>query len=261
MADEQKRDKTIENFIARFGSLFSFSDFSDKVSEFIYYRSLYKMENGEEENFILQELKYQFLGYFFEKMFIHGAIQEYTYDGKRNLYQENINVLKCVVQIYRHIYEPYVVSSKKRLEWFFNAESEMSTVEGLPVLFKPVFIRTPLTISSDYLIPVAGYANFNLFDMKKADLRYGTFNFSKFLSCDFSDTILKSSDFTGAILKRCTFANVDLSYSCLKDADITDSKFQSCNLVGTTLPDGFCSDIQQEQEEHLRLLLHQQHEK
>ena len=137
----------------------------------------------------------------------------------------------------------------------------MSTVEGLPVLFKPVFIRTPLTISSDYLIPVAGYANFNLFDMKKADLRYGTFNFSKFLSCDFSDTILKSSDFTGAILKRCTFANVDLSYSCLKDADITDSKFQSCNLVGTTLPDGFCSDIQQEQEEHLRLLLHQQHEK
>lgn len=38
MADEQKRDKTIENFIARFGSLFSFSDFSDKVSEFIYYR-------------------------------------------------------------------------------------------------------------------------------------------------------------------------------------------------------------------------------
>lgn len=260
MTNEQKLDKTIKNFVASFGNLFSFSDFNDKVSEFIYYRSLYKMENGKEEDFILQELKYQFLGYFFEKMFIHGAIQEYKYDGKRNLYQENINVLKCVVQIYRHIYEPYVVSSKKRLEWFFNAESEMSTVEGLPVLFKPVFIRTPLTITSDYIIPVAGYANFNLFDMKKADLRYGMFNYSKFLSCDFSDTILKSSDFTGAILKRCTFANVDLSYSCLKDADLTDSKFQSCNLVGTTLPDGFCSDIQQEQEDHLKLLMHQQQE-
>lgn len=219
------------------------------------------MENGTEENFILQELKYQFLGYFFEKMFIHGAIHEYQYDGERNLYQENINVLKCVVQIYRHIYEPYVVNGKKRLEWFFNAASEMNLVEGFPGLFKPVFIRTPLTITSNYSIPVAGYSNFNLYDMKKADLRYGMFNYSKFLSCDFSDTILKSTDFTGAILKKCSFVNADLSYSSLKDATVIDCKFEGCNLVGTTLPDGFCSNIQQEQEEYLNNLMQEQTKK
>lgn len=258
MKNERKRDKEIESFIIDFSHLCSYSDFQDKVSEFIYYRSLYKMEHEKEEDFILLELKYQFLGYFFEKMFINGAVYEYQYDGERNLYQENINVLKCVVQIYRHIYEPYVVSGKKRLEWFFNAESEMNLVEEFPGLFKPVFIRTPLTISSAYSIPVAGYANFNLYDMKKADLRYGMFNYSKFLGCDFSDTILKSTDFTGAILKQCSFVNADLSYSSLKDAQVVDCIFQGCNLLGTTLPDGSCFDTQQEQEEHLNALMWEQ---
>lgn len=255
MQNDRQLEEAIKKFIITFSRLYTFSDFSDKVSEFIFYRSLYKMEKGTEEDFILQELKYQFLDYFFEKMFIHGAVHEYQYDGERNLYQENINVLKCVVQIYRHIYEPYVVNGKKRLEWFFNAASEMNSVEGLPGLFKPVFIRTPLTISSDYSIPVAGYANFNLYDMKKADLRYGMFNHSKFLSCDFSDTILKSTDFTGAILKQCSFVNADLSYSSLKDAQVVNCKFEGCNLIGTTLPDGSCFDTQQEQEEHLYVLM------
>lgn len=255
MRNERKLEEAVKKFVVRFSHLYTFSDFSDKVSEFIFYRSLYKMEKRTEEDFILQELKYQFLGYFFEKMFIHGAVYEYQYDGERNLYQENINVLKCVVQIYRHIYEPYVVNGKKRLEWFFNAASEMNSVEGFPGLFKPVFIRTPLTISSDYSIPVAGYANFNLYDMKKADLRYGMFNHSKFLSCDFSDTILKSTDFTDAILKQCSFVNADLSYSSLKDAQVVNCKFEGCNLIGTTLPDGSCFDTQRDQEEHLNALM------
>ena len=193
MQNECKLEEAIKKFIISFSRLYIFSDFSDKVSEFIFYRSLYKKEKGIEEAFILQELKYQFLGCFFEKMFIHGAVHEYHYDGERNLYQENINVLKCVVQIYRHIYEPYVVTGKKRLEWFFNAASEMNSVEGLPGLFKPVFIRTPLTISLDYSIPVAGYANFNLYDMKKADLRYGAFDHSKFLSCDFCNSVQRDT--------------------------------------------------------------------
>lgn len=258
MKNERKLDEAIKSFIIAFSRLCSYSDFQDKVSEFIYYRSLYKMEHETEEDFILLELKYQFLGYFFEKMFIHGAVYEYQYDGDRNLYEENMNVLKCVVQIYRHIYEPYVVNGKKRLEWFFNAESEMNSVEGFPGLFKPVFIRTPLTISSTYSIPVAGYANFSVCDMKKADLRYGMFNHSKFLSCDFSDTILKSTDFTGTILKQCSFTNADLSYSSLKDAQVVDCKLEGCNLIGTTLPDGSCFDSQQEQEEHLFDLLRKQ---
>lgn len=90
----------------------------------------------------------------------------------------------------------------------FNTASEMNLAEGFPGLFKPVFIRIPLTITSNYSIPVAGYSNFNLYDMEKADLRYEMFNYSKFLSCDFSDTILKSTDFTGAILKKCSFVIV-----------------------------------------------------
>lgn len=255
MTDDEKCNKTIEQFINCFSQLFACSDLNDKVSEFIYYRSLYKMVSHEEEEFIQQELKYQFLGCFFEKMFVNGAIHDYHYDGKRNLYQENVNVLKCVVQIYRHIYEPYVVRGKKRLEWFFNAGSEMNDMEGLPFLFKPVFIRTPVTIASDYGIPVAGYANFYLYDMKKADLRYGMFNYSKFLSCNFSDTVLVSTDFSNARLTNCNFENADFRFSSLAGANITGCRFDNCSLAGTTLPDGFCSDVQEEQMEHIKQLL------
>ena len=74
-----------------------------------------------------------------------------------------------------------------------------------------------------YSIPVAGYANFNLFDMKKADLRYGMFNHSKFLSCDFSDTILASTDFSNAMLVNCNFENADFRFSSLAGANIKGS--------------------------------------
>lgn len=181
MRDDRKREDIIAKFISKFEHLFISAELNDKVSEFIYYRSLYKKIHGEEEGFIQQEMKYQFLGYFFEKMFVNGALTSYQYDGERSLYQENMNILQCTVQVYRHIYEPYVVCGKKRLEWFFNAGSEMNNMKGLPYLFKPVFIRNPVTISPSYSIPVAGYANFNLFDMKRADLRYGMFNHSIFV--------------------------------------------------------------------------------
>lgn len=209
------------------------------------------MNSKKEEDFVKNELKHQFLAWFFEKMFVHGAIHDYSYDGKRNLYQEHINVLKCVVQIYRHIYEPYVYKKNKRIKWFINIQSELNELEGFPHLFKPVFIRTPLTLSSDYNIPVAGYANFNIFDMKKADLRYGMFSYSKFVNCNFSDTILVSSDFSNAILKSCNFENADFKYSSLLNADIKNCNFNNCNLIGTTLPDGFCSTVQEEQIEHI----------
>lgn len=255
MTDDDKCEETIEKFIFNFGRLFSYSDFNDKVSEFIYYRSLYKMNFKKEEEFICQELKYQFLAYFFEKMFIHGAIPSYSYDRKRNLLQENINVLRCIVQIYRHIYEPYIQCGRKRLEWFFNLRSEMNEMEALPSLFEPVFIRTPVTISTEYNIPVAGYTNFNLYDMKKADLRYGMFNSSKFLSCNFSNTILVSTDFSNAVLKNCNFSNADFRFSSLHGADIKGCKFDNCNLSGTILPDGFCSEIEGEQLEHIKKFL------
>ena len=71
----------------------------------------------------------------------------------------------------------------------------------------------------------------------------------------FSDTILKSTDFTGAILKQCSFVNADLGYSSLKNAQVVDCKFEGCNLIGTILPDGSCFDTQQEQEEHLKVLM------
>lgn len=252
MADAKKCDDAVEKFISSFGSLFVYSDFNDKVSEFVYYRSLYKMKYKREENFLQLELKYQFLAYFFEKMFVHGAIHDYIYDGRRNLFQENINVLKCVVQIYRHIYEPYVISGKKRMEWFVNITSELSEMDVLPYLFKAVFIRTPLTISSDYSIPIAGYANFNIYDMKKADLRYGMFNHSNFTGCNFSGTILVSTDFSYSNLKKCNFENADFRHSSLLGADIKECKFENCNLAGTTLPDGFCSDEEDVQLEHIR---------
>lgn len=92
MKDDRKRDMAVKEFISAFSHLFAVSDVNDKVSEFIYYRSLYKMQSNEEEEFIQQELKYQFLGYFFEKMFLCGAVYDYQcVDIKFYTYQSSEN--------------------------------------------------------------------------------------------------------------------------------------------------------------------------
>ena len=83
----------------------------------------------------------------------------------------------------------------------------------------------------------------------------GMFNHSKFLSCDFSDTILASTDFSNAMLVNCNFENADFRFSSLAGANIKGSKFDNCILSGTTLPDGFCSNVNEEQMEHLKKLL------
>lgn len=95
----------------------------------------------------------------------------------------------------------------------------------------------------------------NLYDMKKADLRYGMFNHSKFLSCNFSDTVLVSTDFSNARLTNYNFENADFRFFSLAGANITGCRFDNCGLAGTTLPDGFCSDVQEEQMEHIKQLL------
>ena len=251
LTNDQKLNETIDVFIKRLGECLKYSELNDKVIEFVYYRSLYKKSVHNVENFLNKELKYNFLAYFFEKMFIHGAIHDYAYDGKRSLFQENVNVLKCIIQIFRHLYEPYVRDGAKKIEWFLDLSPELGEMYGFPYLFNAIFIHTPLTISSEYCIPVAGYADFHIYDMRKANLRYGMFSYSKIEYCDFSDTILVSTDFSHAILNHSNFENADMRNSSLLGAEIKGCKFDNCILTGTVLPDGFCSDNQEEQYEHV----------
>lgn len=72
------------------------------------------------------------------------------------------------------------------------------------------------------------------------------------LSCNFSDTVLASTDFSNAKLTNCNIENADFRLSSLDGANITGCRFDNCSLAGTTLPDGFCSDVQEKQMEHIK---------
>jgi hypothetical protein len=156
-----------------------------------------------------------------------------------------------VLLLHRKEHKKAIRAGAKKIEWFSNMSPELGEMYGFPYLFNAIFICTPLTISSDYCIPVAGYANFYIYDMKKANLRYGMFSYSKIEYCDFSDTILVSTDFSHAILNHSNFENADMRNSSLLGAEIKGCKFDNCILTGTVLPDGFCSDNQEEQYEHV----------
>ena len=169
---------------------------------------------------------------------VYITIPSFVNDGSRNLLEENLSVLRCVTQFYRHLYEPYVVSSKRRIEWFFNAGAEMNSVEALTYLFKPVFIRTPVQLDYDYHIYMGAYANWNLFELNNADLSNGGFQHSSFRHCDFTNSNLKGADFKDADLSNCKFRNVDMSYVKLEGANLEGAVFEDAITTHMTLPDG-----------------------
>lgn len=236
--NEEKRVPKIYKFIEKIGDLFRFGELNEMVCKFIYYRALDEKKSRTEDTYVQLEMKFQFIGFIFQEMFIHGAIPSFVNDGSRNLLEENLSVLRCVTQFYRHLYEPYVVSSKRRIEWFFNAGTEMNSVEALTYLFKPVFIRTPVQLDYDYHIYMGAYANWNLFELKNADLSNGGFQHSSFRHCDFTNSNLKGADFKDADLSNCKFRNVDMSYVKLEGANLEGAVFEDAITTHMTLPDG-----------------------
>lgn len=249
--DAEKNIETRGMIIAKkLCSLFQYGVLETKVSEFIFLRAMY-YAGKTEKNFALSE--YQ-----------HGTItsviscmsrSETFYDVLTESPQLDpihiiTNILTCTVQLYRHIYEPYLTESEY-IVWILR---EKSRKEPLRSIFKSIFCQVPVTITSDYMITLGSRGRFGCMDFKSCDLRNIGFQGSLIRNKDFSDAVLCGCDFSGAILDHSDISNADIHYASLENASLIGCNMTGADLRGTTLPDGFESGDQDEQVAHLRAL-------
>ena len=245
---KENTDKSNKEIIEKFCSLFQYGHLETMVSKFILLRTLNSKREGQGIDFPKIEKDVKRLPDIFEYMLTQNSL--YTYYGKNNSIQTIINILSCVIQIYRHIYEPYLKEGEV-IAWWNNIEA-INKNGLLKFLFQYIFIKVPLTLQYGDCLTLASKADFSDVDLQSCDLRNVGFNFSVMRNVSLSNTILCGADFSNADLYNADLTNADMHYSCLSNAKLEKCNMTGVDLRGTDLPDEYCSDVQEEQLEHLR---------
>ncbi len=248
----QFENKTVDMINERLYDLLRYMKLPQKVVEFLYLRTMYKSDKAIQNDFPVIERKKRYLPYFFTDMLLYGGVSHYDRSSGENVYSCMVNTLFNIVQIFRHIYEAGVIG-EERILWWINKDNVINQAEILKNMFNQIFISTPLTFENS-IISLAGKAHFNSVFFDNMDLRYVDFSNSNLEGSVFSNSIIWSASFEGCNLKKCNFKCADLTNASLLSCDMEECILDGAILVNTVLPDGFQSDVQQLQEEHLKML-------
>ncbi len=230
-------------------SLFQYGALETKVCEFIFLRAAYNAEKSI----------FDFAQYGYQNTIIGSII---SFMSRNELYSDVMsrhssynpvelitNILSCTVQIYRNVYEVYL-REKDTIPWLPHKGHN----HFLETIFKPVFCQVPVTISYDHMITLGSRGYFRSMDFKAHDLRNIGFQHSQIEKADFSDAILCGCDFSFAKLDGSNFSNADIHYASFENASLNHCDLIGADIRGTELPDGFVSNEQDEQVEHLKSL-------
>lgn len=226
----------------KFCDMFKYNSLDTMVSQFILLRTFNDMESVRRD-FPIIEMEHSLLPELFERMITDGTL--YNNLNIKNPIQSIINILTCMAQIYRHIYEPFLHEGKL-IKWW-NSPEEINNTDLLKYVFSSIFKQVPVTFSGGFILNMASKSDFSAIDFHGCDLRNIGFQYSNLTETNFSDTILCGCDFSDAMLNKSDFSNSDIHYACLKNAKMDGCVLTGADLRGTDLPDGSCSENQNEQ--------------
>lgn len=226
----------------KFRGLFMYDSLDTMVCQFIYLRAKDNQANNRIE-FSEIEKEEPVLAELFEYMLIDGT--QYCGLKCKNLLQAIINILNCLVQVYRHAYEPYL-RQNETIRWWSNAEI-INKSEILQYVFRYIFKSVPVLLSENDALTLASKGDFSKIDFQKTDLRNIGFQKAILTDANLTDTILSGCDFSNADLRKADLTNADIHYASLKDAKLEGCHLTGADLRGTDLPDGSCSENQDEQ--------------
>lgn len=239
----------IDMLSKKFCSMFKYSSLETMVCQFILLRTFDANKNSRKD-FPIMEMGITLLSELFEHMLEDGAL--YNNLKSKNPIQAIINILTCVAQIYRHIYEPFLQENDV-IKWWKSSE-KINNTDLLKYIFSPIFKQVPVTFSDGFILNMASKGDFSEIDFNGCDLRNIGFQNSKLTGAKFSDTILCGCDFSETVLERADFSNADIHYASLKNAVMKYCILTGADLRGTDLPDNSCSQNQDEQIEHMKSL-------
>lgn len=237
--------------------LFQYGELETMVCKFILLRTMYHKEHSAWDDFYELENRYRKLPELMQYMLVNGEAFHFSVD--LNPINAVCNVLSCLIQVYRHIYEP-MLESGERIKWWFDVKM-INNSDVLRRIFKYIFIKVPVTLQYDSSVTLASKGDFSHIDLHSCDLRNAGFADASLKRANLSDTVLKGCDFQGAKLSYAELENADLHYAnftnanlkkCrLGGAEIRESNFMNARLETAVLPDGFSSEIPNQQLAHM----------
>ncbi|MCL2592263.1 MAG: pentapeptide repeat-containing protein [Defluviitaleaceae bacterium] len=243
-----------------FYKLFQFGDLETTVSKFILLRAYHGKDTNRLNDFPIHEYEKKYLPIIFENMLVFGFSNSNFWigplDGKEryvlNPTRITINIISCLIQIYGHIYEPYLQKGET-IKWW-NDVDKVNDSGILKMLFKHLFIKTPITLDYEGVLTLSSKADFSKVDLHSADIRNAGFHNAILKNAILENAILCGSDFENADLSGADFCNADIHHASLSRATLISCKMIGADLRGTKLPDNFFSPYQEEQIEHLKSL-------
>lgn len=251
---------SLYDVVEKLCALFQYGELETMVCKFILLRTMYHNVHGAWDDFYKMEKRYRKLPELMQYMLVNG--KAFHFNGDKNPINTVCNVLSCLIQVYRHIYEP-MLESGERIKWWSNVDA-INYSGVLRRIFKHIFIKVPVTLQYDSSITLASRGDFSHIDLHNCDLRNAGFAYASLKRANLNDTVLKGCDFQRAKLSYAKLENADLYYTNMKEAtlkkcnlggtEIRESDFANARLEGAILPDGFSSEIPNLQLAHMREL-------
>lgn len=246
--DGEKR----EALIAFFRNKFRRGALELKVCEFIRLRAAACRED-ETAGFPKCEVEHPLLPDFFEKMLTDGRVFDRL--GEKQLLRVIKSILGCVLDYYVPACEPFYEKGKLRL--WRNVEDV--NVSGMFRMLSHANLRkTDLNHADLMRSDLAGAdltgADLTDADLTRADLTGADLAYAVLMDADLTRADLTFADLTGAILTDAILTRADLRRADLMRAHLTSAHLRGADLRGAVLPDGYRSNNQDEQVEHLKSL-------
>ena len=265
--------------------LFSYGSLETNVMYFIYSRAEHNKNKGIED-FAGFEYKNRMIADIISDMSEGNLLPNSLVNtvSEFNPVQRITNIVKCTVQIYRMAYEPYL-NENEYIYWITKKDYGNNL---LYTLFDKIFSRdnTPRLqkgriglgsrsdfskaasiidfslmnlLITDFHAAVFGCADLSGANLSGADLSGADLSVTDLSKADLSYAVLIGADLSGADLRDADLRladlrGADLSAADLSKADLSDADLREADLREADLPDGFRSDDQNKQIEHLKSL-------
>ena len=266
--DEEKTDRIAQRLV----SLFKYGEINETVFRFLRTYALEAVSKQKQKEFPRLEKEHPLLPILFQKLLTQGHL----YDNlKMNCHIQAItNILKSTGLVYRNVYE-HILEEGGRIVWWQDVD-EINKSDMLPILQKVIGaiasrsnlralalrwadLRKACFIETDFYD-----ANMFMADLKWADLRKAELNMALLAKANIQIADLRGANMHTAYLRKADLSYADISgvdltganlrWVDLYGADLSEADFRGADLRKATLPDGFRSETQDEQIEHLKSL-------
>ena len=203
--------------------LFSYSELSNEVCQFIIQRASYQATQGTND-------VSKHFAEFLPKLFVGILTTKQVHESQSasEVLRKASYTLTCIIQFYRCCYDPYL-RENDRIKWW-DSVATVNSDGLLKYLFTSVFSCGPEKGESKSIPAASSRADFSGLNLASLNLKNSNFGFLNFANANLGDAILSHCDCRSSCFDRAALPNV-----IAKNAIFAGAKMHNCHLIRANL--------------------------